>query len=453
MFRNLGDSFNKIFDKIKGKGVLSEKDIDDAMREIRLALLEADVSLKVIKQFTSRVKERAEGQEVVKSIRPGQMVVKIVQDEIENILTPSEGENELNLSSKAPNSILMLGLQGSGKTTTCGKLANKLKRESSKNILLVSLDTSRPAAVEQLQSLAEQVGAQFYDNAGETDPVKIASAARDYASRKDSGIDTVIYDTAGRMQVDSELMDELVGIKSAVKPDETLLVLDALTGQEAVNIAEEFSAKLDFTGTVLTRLDGDSRGGAALSVSFITERPVKFSGVGEKITDLDKFNPASMASQILDMGDVTSLVEEASKHVEEKDAKRLQKRMQKGKFDFNDLQMQLNMVDKMGGMSSMLKALPGMNKMQDKLSGMGMDESKLKRQEAIILSMNKKERKNPKLLNASRKRRIAAGSGNNIQEVNKLIKQHEKMQKMLKKVSKMDKKGMLKDGGLNELFS
>ncbi len=453
MFRSLQDSFNKVFDKIRGKGVISEKDIDEAMREVRLALIEADVSLKVIKQFIARVKERAHGQEVTGSIRPGQMVIKIVQDEIENILTPQEGENELKLSKKEPNSILMLGLQGSGKTTSCGKLAKKLIEQEGKNVLLVSLDTSRPAAMEQLETLAGQVGGIYYKPENTKDPVKIARQAKEYASNKDLGINTIIYDTAGRMHVEESLMEELANIKSVTSPDETLLVLDALTGQEAVNIAEEFQSKIDFSGTILTRLDGDSRGGAALSVSYITARPIKFTGVGEKAGDLESFNPASMASQILDMGDVTSLVEKASKHVEEKDAKRLQKRMQKGKFDFNDLLQQLGMVSKMGGMSSMLKALPGMSKMEDKLSGMGMDEEKMKRQEAIILSMNKKERKYPKILNASRKRRIAAGSGNNIQEVNKLIKQHEKMQKALKKVSKLDKKGMLKDSGFGELFS
>ncbi len=434
MFETLSNSIGSIFDKIRGAGTLSEEDINLAMREVRVALLEADVALLVIKSFIKAVKEKAVGAEVVKSIKPGQMVIKIVQDELESML--GSEASELNLSTTPPAVIMMVGLQGSGKTTTTAKLANYLKNKEGKKCLMASVDIYRPAAKKQLEQLGEQNAIDTLPIIDDEKPIKTVQRA--LKTGKVENYDVVFIDTAGRLQIDDELMSEAAEIQDAAKPSETLLVGDALSGQDIVNVAEEFANRLNITGLVLTRIDGDSRGGAALSMKAVTGCPIKFIGVGEKISALDKFHPDRIAQRILGMGDIVTLVEKAKDVVDEKEAEKLAKKMQKGKFDFNDLDSQLANIGKMGGLGSIMKMMPGLAKFEDALSQSGMDEGMIKKQRAVISSMTKKERAKPDLINGQRKKRIAAGSGTSIQEVNQLMKQFKNMQKMTK---------MMKSGG------
>lgn len=430
MFSKLGNSLGKIFDKLRGKGRISEEDLNLAMREIRLALLEADVSLQVAKDFIKIVQEKAVGVELIKSITPGQQIVKIVHDELVMLLG-SEAQ-ELNLTTEPPAVIMMVGLQGSGKTTSSAKLALRLRNKLKKKSLLASLDIYRPAAQEQLQVLATQLGIDALPiNAGEK-PVEITKRALKEA--KLGGYDILILDTAGRLHTDQQLIDELKQVKQLSNPIETLLVADSLTGQDAVNIAKEFNEKVGITGIILTRIDGDARGGAALSMRQVTAQPIKFIGVGEKPSDFEEFHPERIASRILDMGDVVSLVEKAAEAISEEEAQAMTKRLQKGQFDLNDLLSQLRNLKKMGGMGKMLNFIPGISKFKAEIDKANINENTFAHQEAIILSMTKKERRNPDLLNASRRKRIASGSGTSVQEVNKLIKQFLTMHKMMRKM-------------------
>lgn len=443
MFENLSDNLNKIFSKLKGKGFLSEEDVNTAMREVRIALLEADVALPVVKDFINKVKERAIGQEVVKSISPAQMVIKIVQDN----LTETLGSNtsELNLNVPAPAVIMMVGLQGSGKTTSAAKLALNLLRKKGKKILLASLDIYRPAAQKQLEILAKQIEAGSLPIIEGEKPEKITKRALETA--KLEGYDILILDTAGRLHIDTELMQELQNVKKLANPVETLLVADCLTGQDAVNIASQFQNQIGITGIILTRIDGDGRGGAALSMRQVTGCPIKFIGVGEKVSEFEEFHPDRIASRILGMGDIVALVERAAENVDMDEAKKLEHKMRKGSFDLDDLAKQFKTMRKMGGIGSLMGMLPGIGKFKKQIdeSG-GIDERMLIRQESIIYSMTKKERRNPKLLNGSRKRRIALGSGVEVQEVNRLLKQFKDMETIMKKFSKMDKKSLMRGG-------
>ena len=435
MFNNLTKSLNKVFDKISGRRKITEDDLNSAMREIRIALLEADVSLPVVKKFIKDIKEKLVGAEVVKSVSPAQMIIKLVNDELREILG---GESEgLDLKAKPPVVVMMVGLQGSGKTTTSAKLALNLHKKHNKKILLASLDVDRPAAQEQLEVLAKQVDVASLDIVPGQNPIKIAKRAIEEA--KKFHYDVLILDTAGRLHIDNKLMEELKQIKEITEPNETLLVADSLTGQDAVNIAKTFKEEIGVTGIVLTRIDGDGRGGSAISMRMTTGCPIKYLGVGEKLEDLEEFHPDRIASRILDMGDIVTLVEKAKEVVDEKEAAKLAKKMQKGRFDFNDLLKQLRTLKKMGGMGSLMKFLPMAGKIQDMAQQRGFDESIISKQEAIILSMTIKERSNPDLLNSSRKRRIAAGSGTTIQELNSLLKRYKQMNKMMEKIRKMDK--------------
>jgi signal recognition particle subunit SRP54 len=448
MFESLSENLGKIFDKLKGRGFLSEDDVNAAMREVRIALLEADVALPVVKEFIASVKEKAIGTEVLKSITPSQMVIKIVQDEL-TIMLGSEN-SELSLAVTPPAVIMMVGLQGSGKTTTSAKIALRLKEKQNKKTLLASLDVARPAAQEQLAVLATQAGvASLPIVKGET-PLQIAKRALQAARLE--GFDIIILDTAGRLHIDEALMDELITIKQLANPVETLLVADSLTGQDAVNVAKDFHSKLTVTGIVLTRIDGDNRGGAALSMRSITGCPIKFLGAGEKLNELEEFHPDRIASRILDMGDIVSLVERAAENINQEEAERLAKKMQKGTFDLNDLADQLKTIRKMGGVGGLMGMMPGMKKIKSQLADANIDEKIINRQEAIISSMTKLERKNAKIINASRRRRIAMGSGVTVQDVNRLLKQYQDMSTMMKKVSKMDKKSFMRSG-LGNLFS
>jgi signal recognition particle subunit SRP54 len=441
VFNSLAENLSKVFSKLTSIGYIKEQDVDDALREIRRALLEADVALPVVKELTSRVKERAIGEKLLASITPGQMVIKIVQDCLEEILT-LEG-HELNLATKAPAVILMVGLQGSGKTTTTAKLARNLKK-AGKKVYLASLDTYRPAAQEQLAVLARQVGV---DSA----PIKPGEKPLDIAKRalKEAEFsDVLLLDTAGRLHIDSTLMQELVSIKEITNPIETLLVADSLTGQDAIHIAQEFNTQVPLTGIILTRVDSDARGGAALSMSYVTKTPIKFIGVGERIDDLEEFYPDRIASRILGFGDIVSLVEKAQEVGNKQESEELFKRAQKGTFNLNNLSDQLKSMKKLGGISSVLKMIPGMGKLAQTD---GMDDSSIDKQIAIIASMTKLERLNPHVLNASRKIRVAKGSGTSVNDVNKLVKQFLKMQKMLKKVANSDQQTLMR-GGLNQLL-
>ncbi len=438
MFETLQDRLGGIFDKLTGRGALSEADVDAAMREVRRALIEADVALEVVREFVGRVKERAVGHEVVKSVTPGQQVVKIVNDALVETLG-SETE-PLNLKAAPPVPILMVGLQGSGKTTTTAKISLRLKDKEKKKILMASLDTRRPAAQEQLKVLGEQVGVDTLPIVKGEDPVAIAKRAMSEARR--GGYDVVMLDTAGRLHIDEELMAETVAIRDVAKPNETLLVADALTGQDAVNLAKSFNEKIGVTGIVLTRVDGDGRGGAALSMRAVTGKPIKLMGTGEKLDGLEDFHPGRIASRILGMGDVVSLVEKASQTLDADKAMDIAKRMKKGMFDLNDLAEQLKQMKKLGGMSGVMGMLPGVGKIKKQLEGQDLDKTVLDRQLAIIQSMTPKERSRPKLLNASRKKRIARGSGTEVQEINRLLKMHIQMAAMMKKMGK-GKGGML----------
>ncbi len=442
MFESLSNRLGGIFSGLGKRGRLTEKDIDSAMREVRIALLEADVALPVVKDFIASLKEKAIGAEVVKNVNPAQMVIKLVQDHLEELLGSETAE--LNLRATPPVVILMCGLQGSGKTTSSGKLALRLKSKENKKVMLASLDTQRPAAQEQLEVLAGQVEVDSLPIVKGENAVTITKRALKEA--KLTGQDVLILDTAGRLHLDDTLMDELIEVRNLAKPTETLLVADSLTGQDAVTIAHEFHEKISITGIILTRVDGDGRGGAALSMRQVTGQPIKFMGVGEKPTEFEAFHPERIASRILDMGDVVSLVERAAENFDEADAKEMQAKLKAGVFDFNDLSKQLNQMSKMGGLGSLMKMLPGMGKMKDQLASAGMDDGMVKRQLSIIGSMTKKERENPKLLNGSRKKRIAAGCGMEVSEVNKLMKAQMQMQTMMKKMKKMGggAKGMMK---------
>ncbi|HEU5047626.1 MAG TPA: signal recognition particle protein [Rickettsiales bacterium] len=448
MFNSLSTKINGVLNKLRGRGALTEADIDEALREVRIALLEADVALPVVKQFTQSLKEKAVGAEVVKSISPGQMVIKLVQDHLTELLGSESAE--LNLAATPPVVILMAGLQGSGKTTSTGKLALRLKNRMGKKILLASLDVYRPAAQKQLEVLAQQAGVGSLPIVEGEKPEAIARRA--LTTGKQEGYDIIMLDSAGRLHIDDELMDELKNVKQIANPLETLLVADALTGQDAVNIARQFHEKIGVTGIILTRLDGDGRGGAALSMRSITGQPIKFAGVGEKLTDFEEFHPARIASRILDMGDVVSLVERAVENIDKEEAEKMAAKFQEGSFDFDDLLSQLRNMKKMGGLGSLMGMLPGIGKIKDKMGEANIDENILAKQEAIIMSMTKKERKNPKLLNGSRKLRIAKGSGTTVQDVNKLFKAWQQMEGMMKQMRKLGKKGFLRSGGLKNFL-
>jgi len=441
MFESLSQRLSTVFDKLTGRGALSEADVVEALREVRVALLEADVALPVVKDFVARVKDRAIGQEVAKSVSPGQMVVKIVHDEL--IATLGAEGNELNLATVPPAAILMVGLQGSGKTTTSGKLAVRLKAER-KKVLLASLDVYRPAAQQQLDILARQAEVGSLPIVVGEMPVAIARRAMDVGRRE--GYDVVVLDTAGRLHIDQALMAEVAQVRDEVDPIETLLVVDAMVGQDAVTLAREFNEKVGVTGIVLTRVDGDARGGAALSMRAVTGRPIKFIGLGERLDALEVFHADRIAGRILGMGDVVSLVEKAMANIDQADAEKLAKKIEKGKFDLDDMLAQFKQVEKMGDLKGILSMLPGIGKLAGKLDEAKLDGKVVGRQKAIILSMTKSERRNPDLIKASRKRRIAVGSGTSVQDVNKLLKQHQQMADMMKKVGKLGQKGLMRHG-------
>ncbi len=430
MFENLTDKLSQAFSKITSRGVLSEKDIDEAMREIRVALLEADVSLPVVKSFIAKVKEQALGEKVVKSVQPGQMVVKIVHDELVKLL--GDGDESLNFNAPAPVCFLMVGLQGSGKTTTTSKIAAKLKKN--KRILLASLDVYRPAAQEQLAQLGKQISVDTLPIVAGEKPLEITKRALDEA--KKGVYDLLILDTAGRLQIDEVLMQEVAEVKKLAQPVETLLVADALIGQEACNVAKEFNDKIGITGLVLTRIDGSSRAGAALSMKMISGAPVKFLGTGEKIDELEEFHADRIAGRILGQGDVVSLVEKAIENVDKAEAEKMAGKMLKGSFDLNDMLEQMRQIKKLGSIGSIIGMLPGLSKYKSQIEESGMCDNLMKKQEAIILSMTKKERLNPDLIKASRKRRIAQGAGVTVHDVNVLLKSYEQMSGMMKKMGK-----------------
>lgn len=440
MFASLSENFIKALDKIKRKGIISEDDLEGALREIRISMLEADVALSVTKEFIKNVKNKAIGQEVVNSVTPGQMIVKIVHDELKNIL--GTDEQDINLKVSPPAVIILVGLQGVGKTTTAVKLAVYLRKKLKKKVLLASLDTYRPAAQEQLETLGKQVSIDTLPIIHKQFPLDIAKRA--LQEGKTGLYDLIILDTAGRLHTDEKLIDEIISIKRVTNPVETLLVADSMAGQDAVSSAKQFHDSVNLTGIVLTRIDGDSRGGAALSIKYITGCPIKFIGHGEKISDLEKFYPERIASRILDMGDVVTLVEKAIDAVNEDDLEQLAKKMQKGKFDMEDLKKQLNNLKKMGGISSIMGMLPGFKGIKQALSSDKFDKSAIIRQEAIIDSMTKKEKMYPKIMNASRKNRVAKGAGVTVQDINKLLKQFLEMQKMMKKVSNLDERNLRK---------
>lgn len=439
MFDSLSDRLSGIFDGLKRRGALKESDVSEALREVRVALLEADVALPVVKDFIGRVKEKAVGQSVLKSVTPGQQVVKIVNDELVAML--GSEASAINTAGVPPVAVLMVGLQGSGKTTTTAKIAKRLTEKENKKVLMASLDVRRPAAQEQLKILGEQIGVKTLPIVEGQMPVEITRRAMEAA--KLQGYDVVMLDTAGRLHIDQSLMAEVVAVRNVAMPLETLLVADSLTGQDAVNVAKEFDAQVGITGVALTRMDGDGRGGAALSMRAVTGKPIKLAGTGEKMDALEDFHPERVASRILGMGDVVSLVEKAAETIEKEDAEKMAKKMAKGEFDLEDLRTQLQQMSKLGGMKGVLGMLPGMGKLKGAMNQPGVDDKVFKRQEAIISSMTQKERKQPKMINASRKKRIAAGSGTSVPEVNKLLKMHMQMAKMMKKMSSMGKKGRM----------
>ncbi len=442
MFEGLSNRLEEIFDRLRKRAALSEGDVDDALREVRFALLEADVALPVVRDFVRQVRVRAVGREVLKSVTPGQMVVKIVNDHLTEMLGAECAE--LNLAAVPPAAVLMVGLQGSGKTTTTAKVGRLLSQRDRKKVLMASLDVQRPAAQEQLRVLGEQIEVATLPMIEGQMPVDIAKRAMQAARL--SGVDVVLLDTAGRLHVDEPMMAEMVAIRDAVAPVETLLVADALTGQGAVIAAGQFHKRIGLTGIVLTRVDGDSRGGAALSMRAVTGCPIKLIGVGEQIDAIEAFHPDRIASRILGMGDVVSLVEKAAETIELEQAEKLAAKVRKGNFDFEDMRDQLRQLKKMGGMEGIMGLLPGIGKVKKQLSQAQLDESVLSRQEAIINSMTPKERRHAKIIAASRKRRIAAGSGTSVQDVNKLLKQHKQMASMMKKMSKLGKKGLMRHG-------
>ena len=438
MFENLSERLSGVFDRLTKQGALTEDDVRAALREVRTALLEADVSLDVTREFVKRVQKKATGASVTKSITPGQQVVKIVHDELIAMLEGDEDAGRLKIDNP-PAAVLMVGLQGSGKTTSTAKLARRLSEREGKRVLMASLDTNRPAAMEQLAILGAQIGVDTLPIVKGENAVQIAKRAKQQATL--GGYDVFLLDTAGRLHIDDVLMDEVLAVRDVASPRETLLVVDGLTGQDAVNVATEFDGKLGVTGVILTRMDGDGRGGAALSMRAVTGKPIRFVGLGEKTDALEVFDPKRVAGRILGMGDIVALVEKAQQVLEVEQAERMMKRFQKGLFNMNDLKMQLDQMLKMGGMQSVMGMMPGMGKMSKAAEAAGFDDTMLKRQIALINSMTKKERANPDLLQASRKKRIAAGAGLEVSELNKLLKQHRQMADMMKS---MGKKGMLK---------
>lgn len=443
MFESLSDKLDLIFKKLRGQGVMTEDNIKDALREVRLVLLEADVNFKVVKDFVEKVRIRAVGTQVLQSLAPGQQVIKIVHDELVALMGGGE-DNSLQLAAKPPVGIMLVGLQGSGKTTTCGKLARYLKNQRRKP-LLAPADVYRPAAIEQLKTLGRQLSLEVYDSRADQDPVDICREALNYARL--SGFDTVIFDTAGRLQIDETLMDELARIKVAVEPMEILLVADAMTGQEAVNVATGFNDRLDITGVILTKLDGDAKGGAALSIKAVTGKPVKFVGLGEKLDALDVFHADRLVSRILGMGDVLTLIEKAQSAIDMKEAQNLQNKLKKNQYDLEDFRNQLRQMKKMGSLESIMGLIPGMGKMMKQMQGAQPSEKEFKRIEAIIDSMTREERMNPGIINGSRRLRISRGSGTTVQEVNQLLKRFTEALKIVKHLQKIGPKGLMKGMG------
>ncbi|WP_158737670.1 signal recognition particle protein [Alteribacillus sp. YIM 98480] len=445
-FEGLAERLQATFDKMKGRGKVSEADVKEMMREVRLALLEADVNFKVVKKFVNDVKERAVGQEVMKSLTPGQQVIKVVNEELTKLMGGEQ--SKIAHAQKPPTVVMMVGLQGAGKTTTTAKIANYLRKNNNRKPLMAAADIYRPAAIDQLNTLGKQLDMPVFSLGDQVNPVDIASGAVSQA--KEEHQDYVLIDTAGRLHVDEQLMGELQEIKDTVQPDEILLVVDAMTGQDAVNVAESFNEQLGLTGVVLTKLDGDTRGGAALSVKAVTETPIKFAGMGEKVDQLEPFHPERMASRILGMGDVLSLIEKAQTNVDEERAKELEKKIRSADLTFDDFLEQLEQVRSMGPLDELLAMMPGANKKA--MKNIQIDESQIGRVEAIVRSMTAHEKQNPSVMNASRKRRIAKGSGTTIQDVNRLLKQFEDMKKMMKQMTSMQKGKKKGKGGFQLPF-
>ena len=447
MFDSLSEKLDSVFKKLRGQGVMTEDNIKDALREVRLALLEADVNFKVVKDFVESVRTKSIGVEVLQSLSPGQQIIRIVHDEL--IVVMGGGtDNTLNLAAKPPVAVMLVGLQGAGKTTTCGKLGRHLKGLK-RRPLLVPADVYRPAAIEQLKTVGRQLGLEVFNSSADQKPVEICMAAMKYAEL--NGYDTVILDTAGRHQIDDFLMDELAQIKAATQPMEILFVADAMTGQEAVNVAGGFNERLDISGVILTKLDGDAKGGAALSIKAVTGKPIKFVGLGEKLDALEVFHPDRLVSRILGMGDVLSLVEKAQSVFDEKETARLQQKLKKNQFDLEDFLAQLQQIKKMGSLESIMGMIPGMGKMMKQMKGAQPSENEMKRIEAIIRSMTPGERANHSIINGSRRLRIAKGSGTSVPEVNQLLKRFTEAQKVVKQLQKLGPKGLLKGmGGLGK---
>ena len=442
MFDGLSARLGEVFERLNKRGALSEANVTEAMREVRGALLEADVALPVVRDFIDAVQEKAVGHEVLNSVTPGQMVIKLVHDYLVEMLGPDDVPVNLNAPSPVP--IMMVGLQGSGKTTTTGKLAQRLIQRERKKVLLAGLDLQRPAAQAQLQVLGDQAGAITMQPVIGEQPLGVAKRALDVARRE--GFDVVLLDTAGRLAIDMELMSEVAQVRAAVEPTETLLVTDAMSGQDAVNVAKEFNERVGITGIVLTRVDGDARGGAALSMRAVTGCSIKLMGVGEKLDDLENFQAERVAGRLLGMGDIVGLVERAAETVDKEEAEKATKRALRGQFTLEDLAEQLGQIQKMGDVGSLLGMLPGIGKMKKQIEAANVDDKNIARQQAIISSMTPKERRNPKILNARRRKRIAAGSGTSVPDVNRLLKQHQQMSTMMKKMGKMGKKGQLPGG-------
>ena len=440
MFESLSEKLQSVFKRLRGKGVLSEQDVNEALREVRLVLLEADVNFRVVKDFVARVRERAVGQEVLQSLSPAQHVIKIVNEELIELLGGTD--TGLSLSPKPPMVIMLVGLQGSGKTTTAAKLASLMRKQGRKP-LLVAADVYRPAAIKQLQVLGEQIGIPVFSLGDKQDPVNIGKAAMGAAAS--GGQDVIILDTAGRLHIDDQMMDELARLKAALSPQEVLLVVDAMTGQDAVNVAEQFNSALGADGFIVTKLDGDARGGAALSIKAVTGKPIKFAGVGEKLDALEPFHPERMASRILGMGDVLSLIEKAETAFDQQKAEELERKLRENKFDFEDYLEQLQQMRKMGPLDQLLSMIPGFDARA--MRGVEIDEHQVARVEAIIRSMTKEERHNPEIMNGSRRRRIAQGSGTSVQEVNRLMNQFDQMRKMIRGMTEMEQ-GKRKRGPL-----
>lgn len=446
MFDSLTNRLNKAFKNITGKGKLSEKNMDEMLKEVRMSLLEADVNYRVVKDFIANIKEKAMGTEVLDALDPSQMVVKIVRDELVALL--GESETSIHFKEEGITTVMMVGLQGTGKTTASAKIANLLKKKKDRNVLLAACDVVRPAAIEQLQTLGQQIGVEVYSEGVEVDALTTAKNAYQYA--KDNGFDTVLFDTAGRLHIDDELMQELENISKAIKPDDILLTVDAMTGQDIINVAQSFHERLNVSGLVLTKLDGDARGGGILSVRAVTNVPVMFVGLGEKIEDLDIFYPDRMAERILGMGDLMTLIEQVEDKMDKEAAEKSAERMMSGKFDLNDMLVQLEQVSKMGSISKIMKLIPGMNQMASNMDELKTD-NKLKYTKAMIQSMTTYERENPDVIRSGRKKRIARGSGTQVGDVNRLISQFEKTRQMMKQMGKMQQNGSMSNMDMDAL--